>query len=156
MASTVYSTEMTTLNAKVAGSGASLEPYQLGGRVRIAKFTYTSASTTASGVTVGLTRIPKGATIIGGAFYASASTNANSTNAQIAFGYEDADGGTTYSGTGDLAAAAVYTTANTTTRFNYPNQTPLTEDINVTMTVSVGALPAMTVAGHILYVDKMG
>lgn len=152
MASTIYSAEMTILNAKVAGSGAALEPYQLGGRVRVARFTYSSVIT--AGVTLALARLPKGSTVVGGNLQISTLQGSSAT---FSMGVEDADGGTTYNSTTAIKPAAVYNTlANSPVAIGTYNAVPFTEDVNITLTVAVADSTAGTIYGNIYYVDKMG
>ncbi len=165
MASTLYSPQITTVRAKQAGSGAALEPIDLGGRVRVAAFSYLIPASLATSTTIALALLPKGARLVGLQYQVDVSTG----TMQLSFGLEDADGGTTYSSTTAVKAAAVLTsvgpnnavnsgapvsgTAGTTTAV-LPK---FTEDVYLTVTTSVAVAPnATNLTGYAFYVDQMG
>ena len=164
MASTLYSPQVTTVLAKQAGSGASLEPIDLGGRVRVAAFSYLIPSGQTP-VTIALALLPKGSRIVGLQYQVDVSTG----TMKLEFGLEDADGGTTYSDTAKVKAAAVLTSVGAANAVNYGTPVSgtagtttavlpkLTEDAYLTVTTSVANAPAAIIlTGYAFYVDQMG
>ena len=163
MAATRYSESLTTHIAKKAGTGAGIEALQLGARVRYAEFSYTFTTAETAGTVIALTMIPKGARILGMQHQVSASTSTMT----LAFGIEDADGGTTYDSAtyaASLRAAAAYTSTgklNTTVTYQpvATAGTPfakLTEDVYVIVTTAALTAPATVLTGFVTYVDQMG
>lgn len=171
MAVTVYADE---IEANLAPLYAPIKPNRMHGRLRVCAWRWTCAAE-ASGTTVAVAIIPKGARIIGGVIAASA-TLANSATLAVGIAgrdgsgyYDDAvaggpgyktDGTAVTTGTpvadttAGLKAAAAQGAAQVgfalTQALGYGYETA--KEVYLTLTTGTGAVTTEVVTGHVMYV----
>lgn len=156
MAATVldgYSVELAQIQPP---NYAPLQPNKYEGRIRVSHFTKTFASESA-GLDLGLVILPKGARILGGGAWISASSG----SATISFGLMDPLGtgyidkalsvsdGTAYlKALAAMTATTVYPLADgTALYYGYECE----KQLYVTLTTAAAAMGTQTMKGHIIY-----
>ena len=156
MAATVIDSYSTELTQVLPPNYSPLKTNQKEGRARIAVFTKVFG-TEGAGHDVALCELPKGARILGGSFFVSASTGA----ATLAFGLMDKAGTgfidaalTVSDDTAFLVAAAavVVTTLQfipATIAKNFAYETEKT--VYVTVSTAAAAMASQTLKGYVLY-----
>ena len=149
-----YGTELTQIQPP---NYAPLKPNEYEGRVRIARWSVVW-TTDAAGTDVAVHKLPKGARVINGTWYTSASTG----TATIAIGLMGADGTGFIDAAGlvsdnvafFLAAAAVTVLTEqryaNTIALNYGYETE--KEVYVTVTTGTAVMAGQTFRGHTLYV----